>query len=54
MFGIILTDSNYKKESDKELYEWILENASNAKTNNEEGYKEKFIRLIKTAESLKK
>lgn len=54
MFGMILTDSKYKKESNKDLYKWILENAPNAKTNDEEGYKGEFIRLVKTAESLKK
>uniref|UniRef100_UPI00403F788E YfbK domain-containing protein n=1 Tax=Bernardetia sp. MNP-M8 TaxID=3127470 RepID=UPI00403F788E len=54
MFGMILTDSKYKKEKDSDLYKWILENAPNAKTNDEEGYKGEFIRLVKTAESLKK
>lgn len=54
MFGMILTDSKYKKEKDSDLYKWILENAPNAKTNDEEGYRGEFIRLVKTAESLKK
>ncbi len=54
MFGMILTDSKYKKESDSDLYKWILENAPNAKTKDEEGYRGEFIRLVKTAESLKK
>lgn len=54
MFGMILTDSKYKKEKDSELYKWILENAPNAKTKDEEGYRGEFIRLVKTAESLKK
>lgn len=27
MFGMILTDSKYKKEKDSDLYKWILENA---------------------------
>ena len=54
MFGMILTDSKYKKEKDKDLYEWILENAPNAKSNDEEGYRGEFIRLVKTAKSLKK
>ncbi len=54
MFGMILTNSKYKKEKDSELYKWILENAPNAKTKDEEGYRGEFIRLVKTAESLKK
>lgn len=54
MFGMILTDSKYKKEKDSDLYKWILENAPNAKTKDEEGYKGEFIRLVKTAESLNK
>ncbi|WP_291727291.1 vWA domain-containing protein [Bernardetia sp.] len=54
MFGMILTDSKYKKEKDKDLYEWILENAPTAKTKDEEGYRGEFIRLVKTAQSLKK
>jgi Ca-activated chloride channel family protein len=54
MFGMILTDSKYKKESNEDLYKWILEHAPNAKTKDEEGYRGEFIRLVKTAESLKK
>ncbi|WP_375560457.1 von Willebrand factor type A domain-containing protein [Bernardetia sp. OM2101] len=54
MFGMILTDSKYKKEKDSELYKWILENAPSAKTKDEDGYRGEFIRLVKTAESLKK
>jgi Ca-activated chloride channel family protein len=54
MFGMILTNSKYKKEKDSDLYKWILENAPNAKTKDEEGYRGEFIRLVKTAESLKK
>lgn len=54
MFGMLLTDSKYKKEKDSDLYKWILENAPNAKTKDEEGYRGEFIRLVKTAESLKK
>ncbi len=54
MFGMLLTNSKYKKEKDSDLYKWILKNAPNAKTKDEEGYRGEFIRLVKTAESLKK
>jgi Ca-activated chloride channel homolog len=49
MFGMILTNSEYKGES---TYDLIATVANQSKGNDIEGYRGEFVRLIKTAENL--
>lgn len=50
MFGMLLRDSEYTKENS---YEEVLELADNSRSNDYEGYKAEFFRLVKSARSIK-
>jgi Ca-activated chloride channel homolog len=50
-FGLLLRDSEFKS---KASFKNVLENAQSAKGDDMEGYRSEFIKLVKTAELLKK
>jgi Ca-activated chloride channel homolog len=50
MFGMLLRESDYTKDSS---YEEVLQLANSSRSNDYEGYKAEFFRLVKSAKALK-